>query len=108
MSRFREAEVEFGREIASRLKLTTDGTTILWPQPSDDPEDPQNVSVLMNVTATILQSCTSGTVGGKRCSFLLSVWRLLCRTLTAVNLNTIWGMILSDYLLRRNRSEHFT
>jgi hypothetical protein len=39
----REARVEFGDEVASRLKLSPDGRTVLWPQPSDDPEDPQNV-----------------------------------------------------------------
>lgn len=39
----REAKIEFGEEIASKLKLTADGTKVLWPQPTDDPEDPQNV-----------------------------------------------------------------
>ena len=39
----REAHAEFGEEVASRLKLSPDGKTILWPQPTDDPEDPQNV-----------------------------------------------------------------
>ena len=40
---FREAKVEFGEAIAARLKLSKDGTKVLWPQPTDDPEDPQNV-----------------------------------------------------------------
>ncbi|GAA5936907.1 hypothetical protein JCM3775_002741 [Rhodotorula graminis] len=39
-----EARVEYGDEIASRLKTNSDGTKILWPQPSDDPNDPQNWS----------------------------------------------------------------
>jgi len=39
-----EARVEFGDEVASRLKLSPDGKTVLWPQPTDDPEDPQNWS----------------------------------------------------------------
>ena len=39
----REARTEFGSEVALRLKLSPDRTIILWPQPSDDPEDPQNV-----------------------------------------------------------------
>ena len=39
----REAKVEFGEAVARKLKLTKDGTTVLWPQPADDPEDPQNV-----------------------------------------------------------------
>ncbi|KAF8736129.1 hypothetical protein AX14_000851 [Amanita brunnescens Koide BX004] len=37
-----EAAAEFGEEIASRLKLSSDGTKVLWPQPSDSPNDPQN------------------------------------------------------------------
>ncbi|KLO09107.1 MFS general substrate transporter [Schizopora paradoxa] len=39
-----EARIEFGEKVASRLKLSRDGTKVLWPQPSDDPEDPQNWS----------------------------------------------------------------
>ena len=39
----REARVEFGDVVAAKLKLSSDGTKVLWPQPSDDPEDPQNV-----------------------------------------------------------------
>jgi hypothetical protein len=39
----REAYIEFGDTVASRLKLSADGTIVLWPQPTDDPEDPQNV-----------------------------------------------------------------
>lgn len=35
--------IEFGEEVASKLKLSSDGTKVLWPQPTDDPEDPQNV-----------------------------------------------------------------
>ena len=41
----REARIEFGDEVASRLKLSPDGKTVLWPQPTDDPEDPQNVRI---------------------------------------------------------------
>ncbi|EKM56913.1 uncharacterized protein PHACADRAFT_254299 [Phanerochaete carnosa HHB-10118-sp] len=39
-----EAKIEFGEEVASKLKLSKDGTKVLWPQPTDDPEDPQNWS----------------------------------------------------------------
>lgn len=39
-----EARREFGDAVASKLKLASDGRTILWPQPSDDPNDPQNWS----------------------------------------------------------------
>ncbi|KAI8986780.1 MFS general substrate transporter [Trametes punicea] len=39
-----EAKIEFGEAVARRLKLSRDGTKVLWPQPTDDPEDPQNWS----------------------------------------------------------------
>ncbi|KAI0937647.1 hypothetical protein AcW1_001527 [Taiwanofungus camphoratus] len=39
-----EAKIEFGEDVAKRLKLSRDGTKVLWPQPTDDPEDPQNWS----------------------------------------------------------------
>jgi MFS family permease len=39
-----QAKVEFGEALASTLKLSPDGCTILWPQPADDPNDPQNWS----------------------------------------------------------------
>ncbi|KAK0480594.1 MFS general substrate transporter [Armillaria novae-zelandiae] len=39
-----EAKVEFGETFASRLKLSRDGTKVLWPQPTDSARDPQNWS----------------------------------------------------------------
>ncbi|TDL19637.1 MFS general substrate transporter [Rickenella mellea] len=39
-----EARREFGDAAASKLKLSRDGNVVLWPQPTDDPEDPQNWS----------------------------------------------------------------
>ncbi|KAG1868910.1 hypothetical protein C8R48DRAFT_771666 [Suillus tomentosus] len=37
-----QAKVEFGEVMASRLKLSPDGLKVLWPQPADDSNDPQN------------------------------------------------------------------
>ncbi|OJA10123.1 hypothetical protein AZE42_11554 [Rhizopogon vesiculosus] len=37
-----QAKLQFGEVIASRLKLSADGSKILWPQPTNDPNDPQN------------------------------------------------------------------
>ncbi|KAJ6608990.1 MFS general substrate transporter [Mycena sp. CBHHK59/15] len=37
----KQAEVEFGEDVASGLKLSADGTKVLWPQPTDSPLDPQ-------------------------------------------------------------------
>ncbi|KAH9821126.1 major facilitator superfamily domain-containing protein [Melampsora americana] len=37
-----EAEVEFGTELARKLKLDETRQIVLWPQPSHSPDDPQN------------------------------------------------------------------
>ncbi|KAG6906435.1 hypothetical protein DXG01_013940 [Tephrocybe rancida] len=39
-----EAKLELGESVAAQLKLTSDGTKVLWPQPTDSPHDPQNWS----------------------------------------------------------------
>ncbi|KAJ9105817.1 hypothetical protein QFC19_003385 [Naganishia cerealis] len=39
-----EAKIEYGEEIASKLKKSKDGRYVLWPQPSDRADDPQNWS----------------------------------------------------------------
>ncbi|KAF9041214.1 MFS general substrate transporter [Panaeolus papilionaceus] len=39
-----EAKIELGEAVAARLKLTKDGTKVLWPQPTDSALDPQNWS----------------------------------------------------------------
>ncbi|KAF7323703.1 MFS general substrate transporter [Mycena kentingensis (nom. inval.)] len=39
-----EAKAEFGDAFAARLKLSRDGTKVLWPQPTDSANDPQNWS----------------------------------------------------------------
>ncbi|KAF8260910.1 major facilitator superfamily domain-containing protein [Lactarius quietus] len=49
-----EARIEFGDEVASRLKLSSDGKTVLWPQPTDDPEDPQNWSELRKTVQLVI------------------------------------------------------
>jgi len=49
-----EARIEFGEKAASQLKLTSDGSKILWPQPSDDPEDPQNWSDRRKILTLII------------------------------------------------------
>ncbi|KIP03999.1 hypothetical protein PHLGIDRAFT_129814 [Phlebiopsis gigantea 11061_1 CR5-6] len=63
-----EAKVEFGEAVAKTLKLSEDGSTVLWPQPSDDPEDPQNWSdfrkglqLLIIILAAIVPDFDNGT-----------------------------------------------
>lgn len=46
MELYREALVEFGPVVAAKLKMNSRGTKVLWPQPTDDPDDPQNVRIL--------------------------------------------------------------
>ncbi|KAH8110296.1 MFS general substrate transporter [Phellopilus nigrolimitatus] len=62
-----EAKLEFGEKVASRLKLSRDGTKVLWPQPSDDPNDPQNwtdrkktVHLIIITLAAIIPDFDSG------------------------------------------------
>ncbi|KAI5118899.1 hypothetical protein M0805_002815 [Coniferiporia weirii] len=62
-----EAKLEFGEAVASRLKLSPDGTKVLWPQPSDDPRDPQNwtdtrkmIHLLIITLAAIVPDFDSG------------------------------------------------
>ncbi|KAG6915345.1 hypothetical protein DXG01_012019 [Tephrocybe rancida] len=62
-----EARIEFGEAIASRLKLSRDGTKILWPQPHDSELDPMNWSdrrknflLFIVILATIVPDFDSG------------------------------------------------
>ncbi|KAF8877198.1 major facilitator superfamily domain-containing protein [Infundibulicybe gibba] len=93
-----EAIVEFGEPFASKLKLTKDGTKILWPQPTDDPEDPQNwsdrrkgVQLLIITLAAIVPDFDSG-IG------IASVFPLAKQfhTVTGVinNLTSNWSIFL--------------
>ncbi|KDR72644.1 hypothetical protein GALMADRAFT_252806 [Galerina marginata CBS 339.88] len=62
-----EARKEYGEVVASKLKLTQDGKFVLWPQPTDDPEDPQNwsagrknVQLFIIILAAIVPDFDSG------------------------------------------------
>lgn len=58
---FREARIEFGEDVANTLKLSEDGAVVLWPQPTDDPEDPQNVCCTrLNDCYVATHHCDSG------------------------------------------------
>lgn len=70
---FREAKIELGESVASQLKLNKDGTKVLWPQPTDSPDDPQNwsarrktVQLIIITLAAIVPDFDSG-IGG--CTF---------------------------------------
>jgi hypothetical protein len=49
----REAKAELGEEVFARLKLSEDGTKVLWPQPTDNSEDPQNASLTLILVSHI-------------------------------------------------------
>ncbi|KAI0826479.1 MFS general substrate transporter [Irpex lacteus] len=93
-----EAKIEFGEEIAEKLKLTEDGSIVLWPQPRDDPEDPQNwsdfrknIQLLIVTLAAIIPDFDSGI--GIADIFALSVQY---NTTTGVinNLTSNWSIFL--------------
>ncbi|KAH7921550.1 MFS general substrate transporter [Leucogyrophana mollusca] len=108
----REAALEFGEAVAARLKLTPDGTKVLWPQPLDDPNDPQNwtdrqkaVQLLIATLAAVVPDFDSGI--GIASLFPLSVQY---NTTTGVINNLTsnwsifllgWGSIFSVMLMRR-------
>ncbi|KEP51333.1 MFS general substrate transporter [Rhizoctonia solani 123E] len=55
----KEAEREYGFDVASALKTTGDGSCILWPQPREDPNDPLNWSEFKkNYTLAIISLAT--------------------------------------------------
>ena len=81
----REARIEFGEAVAKKLKLSADGTKVLWPQPTDDPEDPQNVSVhSYDNTRRTLDTFGSGRISARISSFSLLLLRLSFLTSTPV------------------------
>ncbi|KAF9564530.1 MFS general substrate transporter [Agrocybe pediades] len=93
-----EAREEFGEEIASKLKLSPDGKYVLWPQPTDDPADPQNWSdnrknfqLFIVVLASIIPDFDSGI--GIASLFALS--RQYHTTTGVINdLTTNWSIFL--------------
>ncbi|KIK68217.1 hypothetical protein GYMLUDRAFT_35593 [Collybiopsis luxurians FD-317 M1] len=108
----KEARVEFGEEVASRLKLSHDGTKVLWPQPTDSPYDPQNWSnrkkhlhLFIMTLAAIVPDFDSG-IG------IASIFRLAAQfntTTTVINDMTSnwsifllgWGGLFAVILIRR-------
>ncbi|KAF9563346.1 MFS general substrate transporter [Agrocybe pediades] len=96
-----EARKEFGEEIASKLKLSPDGKYVLWPQPTNDPADPQNWSenrknfqLFIVVLAAIVPDFDSGI--GVASLFALS--RQYHTTTGVINdLTTNWSLFLAGW-----------
>ncbi|KZV68357.1 MFS general substrate transporter [Peniophora sp. CONT] len=107
-----EAKAEFGAIVAEKLKLSPDGTKVLWPQPTDDPEDPQNwstrrktIQMIVITLAAIVPDFQNGV--GTACLFPLV--RQFNTTTGEINDLTNnwsvfllgWGSIVAVILMRR-------
>jgi len=76
----KEAHIEFGDEVASHLKLSPDGKTVLWSQPTDDPEGLRTFVCAFNLHGGIDCRFISGLNGAR--SFSCSLSRSLRWSLT--------------------------
>ncbi|KAF9522707.1 MFS general substrate transporter [Crepidotus variabilis] len=93
-----EAKIELGEAVAARLKLSEDGTKVLWPQPTESAKDPQNWSprkkdlqLLIITLAAVVPDFDSGI--GIACIFALAKEY---KTTTGVinNLTSNWSIFL--------------
>ncbi|KAI0039708.1 MFS general substrate transporter, partial [Auriscalpium vulgare] len=107
-----EARLEFGEKVAARLKLTEDGTKVLWPQPTDSPEDPQNWSARRKTLQLVIIIIASFGLDFNHGIGIAAVWALAKQfnTTTGVINNLTsnwsifvvgWGCIFSVILIRR-------
>ncbi|KAJ6510999.1 MFS general substrate transporter [Mycena sanguinolenta] len=94
----KEAEKEFGPELAALLKLSEDGKTILWPQPTSDPEDPQNWSdrqKSLQLLIITLASAIPDFVGSIGVAAIFALAEQYGKTVNQVNsLSSNWGVFL--------------
>lgn len=107
-----EAKIELGEVVAAKLKLSEDGTKVLWPQPTDSPRDPQNWStrrknlqLIIITLASVVPDFESaiGTAG------LFSLARQYDTSVGVINNLTTnwsifllgWGGLLAVMLIRR-------
>ncbi|KAF8190668.1 MFS general substrate transporter [Mycena galopus ATCC 62051] len=94
----KEAEKEFGREVAALLKLSADGTSILWPQPTSNPEDPQNWSdkqKSLQLLIITLASAVPDFVGSIGVASIFALAERYGTTADHVNaLSSNWGVFL--------------
>ncbi|KAJ7690390.1 hypothetical protein B0H17DRAFT_1201735 [Mycena rosella] len=97
-----EAQRAFGKAVAARLKLSADGRYVLWPQPTSDPEDPQNWSDArknLQLLIITLASIVPDFVGSIGITGLYTVTDMYPFHLQARKLN-LWtmGFIVSPFL----------
>ncbi|KAJ7279389.1 MFS general substrate transporter [Mycena rebaudengoi] len=94
----KEAEVEFGKDAAALLKLSADGQYVLWPQPSSDPEDPQNWSdrrKAMQLLIITLAASLPDFIGSIGIATIFALAKEFDATPNQVNaLSANWGIFL--------------
>ncbi|KAL1717097.1 major facilitator superfamily domain-containing protein [Schizophyllum commune] len=93
-----EARIEFGAAFAARLKTTPDGHTILWPQPHDTPEDPQNWSArrkALNLLIVMMAAVVPDFDSGIGIAVMFEAAKAFHTTpATIVNVTTNWSIFL--------------
>ncbi|KAJ7229561.1 major facilitator superfamily domain-containing protein [Mycena haematopus] len=94
----KEAEKEFGSELAALLKLSEDGMSILWPQPTSNPEDPQNWSdrqKSLQLLIITLASAVPDFVGSIGVAAIFALAEQYGTTVDHINaLSSNWGVFL--------------
>ncbi|KIJ24612.1 hypothetical protein M422DRAFT_194494 [Sphaerobolus stellatus SS14] len=107
-----EARIEFGEKLASRLKLSKDGTKVLWPQPHDSDLDPQNWSDYRKNMQLLIITLAAFTPDFNSGIGIASIFRLAAQyNTTTGEINDLtsnwsifllgWGGIAAVMLMRR-------
>ncbi|KAK0192766.1 major facilitator superfamily domain-containing protein [Armillaria mellea] len=102
-----EAKVEFGEVFASKLKLSRDGTKVLWPQPTDSPRDPQNWSdtrksmYLIMITLAAIVPDFDGGIGVAAIFRLAEQYNTTTGVINNLTSKWGWGGIFAVVLIRR-------
>ncbi|KII84675.1 hypothetical protein PLICRDRAFT_357180 [Plicaturopsis crispa FD-325 SS-3] len=107
-----EAMIELGPALASKLKLTEDGTKVLWPQPTDSADDPQNWSSrrkALQLFVITLTSIVPDFVSGTGIASIFALAKEFDTTTGVINNLTSnwsifligWGGLFAIILMRR-------
>ncbi|KAG2355312.1 major facilitator superfamily domain-containing protein [Suillus spraguei] len=103
----KQAKVEFGEVMASRLKLSPDGSKVLWPQPADDPNDPQNWTDfrknmhLIIITMSAVVPDFDSAIGIASIFALAKTYETTSGVINDLTSNLGWGGIFWVMLMRR-------
>ncbi|KAJ9115483.1 hypothetical protein QFC22_005241 [Naganishia vaughanmartiniae] len=106
-----EAKIEYGEEIASKLKISKDGRYVLWPQPSDRADDPQNWSdwkktyhlIIITMAAFVpdfISSCGIATLFPLAAQFKTTVGEINNLTSNWSIFMLAWGGIIAVFFIK--------